>query len=40
MDDLTDINIELDKQFEDTVDNYDREPKIDERREMREELHP
>ena len=32
----TEINQELDKQFEDIVDNFDREPEINERREMRE----
>ena len=37
---MDDINAEMDLQFEDLVDNFDREPEIDERREMRESLQP
>ena len=35
---MDDINAEMDLQFEDLVDNFDRELEIDERREMRESL--
>jgi hypothetical protein len=35
---MDDIYQELDKEFENLVDNFDREPEIDERREMRESL--
>jgi hypothetical protein len=34
------ILAEFDKLFENLVDNYEREPEIDERREMRESLQP
>jgi hypothetical protein len=37
---MDDIYQELDKEFENLVDNFDREPEIDERREMRESLQP
>jgi len=37
---MDDINAEMDLQFEAMVDNFDREPEIDERREMRESLQP
>jgi hypothetical protein len=37
---MDDIYPELDKEFENLVDNFDREPEIDERREMRESLQP
>jgi hypothetical protein len=37
---MDDINAEMDLQFESMVDDFDREPEIDERREMRESLQP
>jgi hypothetical protein len=37
---MDDIYQELDKEFENLVDNFEREPEIDERREMRESLQP
>ena len=36
--DMTDIYLEIDKEFENMVDNFDREPEINESREMRESL--
>ena len=35
---MEDILSEFDKEFENLVDNFDREPEINERREMRESL--
>ena len=37
---MEDILSEFDKEFENLVDNFDREPEINERREMRESLQP
>jgi hypothetical protein len=37
---MEDIYNELDAEFENLVDNFDREPEINERREMRESLQP
>ena len=38
--DMGDYIQELDMEFESLVDNYEFEPQIDERREMRESLQP
>ena len=37
---ISHISQEFDNEFENMVDNFDREPEIDERREMRESLQP